>query len=119
MLEEQNLILDLLELMFKNDIGFRSYFYTNDFPVLVDVFIRELYNMELFNPLRQRFITVLPLILKNSDYFNEKYKFNSLMQCLDSNVASMTRELGAVDENTTSMLCQLINLTQEAQEVFK
>ncbi|KAK9764407.1 pre-rRNA processing [Basidiobolus ranarum] len=64
----QLLILKLLYALFTNTSTY-DYFYTNDLRVLVDVIIRELYNLpEEDGELRRAYLEVLPPLICNTQY---------------------------------------------------
>ncbi|GAA5977691.1 hypothetical protein JCM10908_005058 [Rhodotorula pacifica] len=81
------LILKILYLLFTTS-GTQEYFYTNDLCVLVDVFIRELYNLgEDSEGLKHTYLRVLHPLLNNTQLRQYPYKRQELRKCLESLLA--------------------------------
>ncbi|ORZ27923.1 hypothetical protein BCR41DRAFT_346247, partial [Lobosporangium transversale] len=82
----QMLILKLLYLLFTSPkIQLRHFFYTNDLHVLVDVIIRELWDLpEEQEPIRHAYLRVLGPLLKNSQLAQEQdtYKRPEILKLL-------------------------------------
>ncbi|POY70908.1 hypothetical protein BMF94_6086 [Rhodotorula taiwanensis] len=106
------LILKILYLLFTTS-GTQEYFYTNDLCVLVDVFIRELYNLgEDSEGLKHTYLRVLHPLLNNTQLRQYPYKRQELRRCLESllegaqyrEVDSTTRRL--VERNLRGTWCQ-------------
>ncbi|ORY84437.1 hypothetical protein BCR37DRAFT_338989, partial [Protomyces lactucae-debilis] len=81
----QLLILKVLFLLFTNEATY-EYFFTNDLHVLVDVFIRELYDLPLESEaLRHTYLRVLHPLLINSQLCEPPhYKATELVKLLTS-----------------------------------
>ncbi|GAA5959488.1 hypothetical protein JCM8115_003727 [Rhodotorula mucilaginosa] len=106
------LILKILYLLFTTS-GTQEYFYTNDLCVLVDVFIRELYNLgEDSEGLKHTYLRVLHPLLTNTQLRHYPYKRQELRECLESLLAGAqyrdvdptTRRL--VERNLRGTWCQ-------------
>ncbi|BGP56906.1 hypothetical protein JCM8202_005719 [Rhodotorula sphaerocarpa] len=106
------LILKILYLLFTTS-GTQEYFYTNDLCVLVDVFVRELYNLgEDSEGLKHTYLRVLHPLLNNTQLRQYPYKREELRRCLESllegayyrEVDPTTRRL--VERNLRGTWCQ-------------
>ncbi|KAG9226907.1 hypothetical protein CCMSSC00406_0003420 [Pleurotus cornucopiae] len=84
----QLLVLKILYLLFTTH-GTSEYFYTNDLCVLVDVFLRELVDLdEESESLRHTYLRVLhPLLTKTQLRFTP-YKRPQIMRCLESLISN-------------------------------
>ncbi|KPV71710.1 uncharacterized protein RHOBADRAFT_56533 [Rhodotorula graminis WP1] len=114
------LILKILYLLFTTS-GTQEYFYTNDLCVLVDVFIRELYNLdEESEGLKHTYLRVLHPLLTNTQLRHHPYKRPELRRCLESLVAQTyyracdptTRRL--VERNLRASWCQTLRSADAA-----
>ncbi|BGP01839.1 pre-rRNA processing [Rhodotorula toruloides] len=106
------LILKILYLLFTTS-GTQEYFYTNDLCVLVDVFIRELYNLgEESEGLKHTYLRVLHPLLTNTQLRHYPYKRQELRRVLECLIAPSyyrdcdptTRRL--VERNLRGSWCQ-------------
>ncbi|KAI8996664.1 hypothetical protein BD414DRAFT_478703 [Trametes punicea] len=80
----QLLILKLLYLLFTTK-GMTEYFYTNDLCVLVDVFLREIGNIDEDNEsLRHTYLRVLHPLLTKTQLRNMPYKRPQIVRTLES-----------------------------------
>ncbi|KAK9766787.1 pre-rRNA processing [Basidiobolus ranarum] len=79
----QLLILKLLYALFTNNTTY-DYFYTNDLRVLVDVIIRELYNLsDEDGELRRAYLEVLPPLVCNTQYPEILHKAQQIVCLLE------------------------------------
>ncbi|KAI0821512.1 hypothetical protein BC629DRAFT_1435333 [Irpex lacteus] len=80
----QLLVLKLLYLIFTTR-GTTEYFYTNDLCVLVDVFLREILNLDESNEsLRHTYLRVLHPLLTKTQLRDRPYKRPQIVHCLES-----------------------------------
>ncbi|KIL66150.1 hypothetical protein M378DRAFT_433781 [Amanita muscaria Koide BX008] len=80
----QHLILKILYMLFTTP-GTEEYFYTNDLRVLVDVFLRELVDLDEENEsLRHTYLRVLHPLLTKTQLRNIPYKRPQLVYALES-----------------------------------
>ncbi|KAK2460866.1 hypothetical protein APHAL10511_007336 [Amanita phalloides] len=80
----QHLILKVLYILFTT-AGASEYFYTNDLRVLVDVFLRELVDLDEENEsLRHTYLRVLYPLLAKTQLRNIPYKRSQLVYALES-----------------------------------
>ncbi|KAG1737559.1 uncharacterized protein EDB91DRAFT_1140617 [Suillus paluster] len=80
----QLLVLKLLYILFTNGAT-SEYFYTNDLRVLVDVFLRELVDLdEESEPLRHTYLRVLHPLLTKTQMRNVPYKRPQIVLALES-----------------------------------
>ncbi|BGP41898.1 pre-rRNA processing [Rhodotorula kratochvilovae] len=114
------LILKILYLLFTTS-GTQEYFYTNDLCVLVDVFIRELYDLdEDSEGLKHTYLRVLHPLLTNTQLRHHPYKRRELRACLESLIAPShfrdcdptTRRL--VERNLRGSWCQSLRSADAA-----
>ncbi|KAF8580090.1 hypothetical protein K439DRAFT_1637346 [Ramaria rubella] len=83
----QLLVLKILYLLFTTP-GTQEYFYTNDLHVLVDVFIRELVDLdEDSESLRHTYLRVLHPLLSHTQLRTVPYKRQQILRTLESLVA--------------------------------
>jgi len=62
-----------------------SYFVTNDLKVLVDIFIREITNLNQKEQLRADYLQTLSLLLNQSSWVEHgRYRRTDIVQCLES-----------------------------------
>ncbi|PCH37392.1 hypothetical protein WOLCODRAFT_109793 [Wolfiporia cocos MD-104 SS10] len=86
----QLLVLKLLYLLFTTK-GMAEYFYTNDLCVLVDVFLREIGNIDEDNePLRHTFLRVLHPLLTKTQLRTMPYKRAQIVRTLESLIENET-----------------------------
>ncbi|ORX92429.1 hypothetical protein K493DRAFT_316589 [Basidiobolus meristosporus CBS 931.73] len=79
----QLLILKFLYALFTNDVTY-DYFYTNDLRVLVDVIIRELYDLpDEEAELRRAYLEVLPPLVCNTQYPDILHKAQDIVCLLE------------------------------------
>lgn len=84
----QLLILKLIYVLFTTK-GASEYFYTNDLCVLVDVFLREIVNLdEDSEPLRHTYLRVLHPLLTRTQLRDVPYKRTEIVMALESLVAN-------------------------------
>ncbi|GAA5823008.1 hypothetical protein JCM3770_005377 [Rhodotorula araucariae] len=116
------LILKILYLLFTTS-GTQEYFYTNDLCVLVDVFIRELYDLdEDSEGLKHTYLRVLHPLLTNTQLRHHPYKRRELRECLESLIAPShyrdcdptTRRL--VERNLRGSWCQSLRSADAATD---
>ncbi|KAF8625064.1 hypothetical protein AX15_005546 [Amanita polypyramis BW_CC] len=80
----QHLILKILYMLFTT-VGTSEYFYTNDLHVLVDVFLRDLVDLDEENEsLRHTYLRVLHPLLTKTQLRNIPYKRSQLVCALES-----------------------------------
>ncbi|KAI0087189.1 hypothetical protein BDY19DRAFT_893658 [Irpex rosettiformis] len=80
----QLLVLKLLYLIFTTR-GTTDFFYTNDLCVLVDVFLREILDLDESNEsLRHTYLRVLHPLLTKTQLRDRPYKRPQIVQCLES-----------------------------------
>ncbi|KAH9914110.1 uncharacterized protein B0H18DRAFT_887456 [Fomitopsis serialis] len=80
----QLLVLKLLYLLFRTE-GMSEYFYTNDLCVLVDVFLREIGNIDEDNEsLRHTYLRVLHPLLTKTQLRSMPYKRGQIVHTLES-----------------------------------
>ncbi|ORX95908.1 hypothetical protein K493DRAFT_314773 [Basidiobolus meristosporus CBS 931.73] len=106
-LTTQLLILRLLYTLFTNT-STSDYFYTNDLRVLVDVIIRELYNLpEEDGELRRAYLEVLPPLICNTQYPEILHKSQQIACLLEELTAeqahkNVTEEVQLIVEKVRS-----------------
>ncbi|CAG8562590.1 9954_t:CDS:10 [Ambispora gerdemannii] len=101
----QMLILKLLYQIFTTPETY-EYFYTNDLMVLVDVFIRELYDLpEESEALRNTYLRVLYPLLKNTQLFRLRYKQHQIYSLLLDLIGTIERNY-RTSSSTTRRLVQ-------------
>ena len=61
-----------------------SIFYLNDFNVLIDIVIRKLTNLSQTDQARVDYLTLIQLIIKNSNYKSSFYRKNDLIEIFNS-----------------------------------
>ncbi|CAI2177669.1 18884_t:CDS:2 [Funneliformis geosporum] len=100
----QMLILKLLYVLFNTPETF-EFFYTNDLRVLIDVFIRELYDMpEESETLRHAFLRVLCPLITNTQLFQYRYKHQQIHNLLLDLNGSTTKQFKPVSPKTQSLV---------------
>ncbi|XP_069141891.1 NCK-interacting protein with SH3 domain-like [Argopecten irradians] len=57
--------------------------YTNDAKVLVDILIRQLTDLQPGDQVRSSMLTLVELVVTNSDYSDHKHRQDELLQCLN------------------------------------
>ncbi|KZT64976.1 hypothetical protein DAEQUDRAFT_731946 [Daedalea quercina L-15889] len=86
----QLLVLKLLYLLFRTE-GMAEYFYTNDLCVLVDVFLREIGNIDEDNEsLRHTYLRVLYPLLTKTQLRSMPYKRAQIVHTLESLIENET-----------------------------
>ena len=76
--------LNALQDLFSDDAS-SSYFYTNDLKVLVDIFIREITNLNQKEKLRKDYLESLSLLLNRSTWVEHgRYRRSDIVKCLES-----------------------------------
>ncbi len=58
-------------------------FYSNDFNVLIDIIIRKLTNLTAEDQIRVDYLSLVQLLIKNSDYMNSSYRKLDLLECFN------------------------------------
>ncbi|CAG8477528.1 4374_t:CDS:2 [Ambispora leptoticha] len=102
----QMLTLKLLYQIFITPATY-EYFYTNDLMVLVDVIIRELYNLpEESEALRQTYLRVLYPLLKNTQLFRLRYKQHQIYSLLIDLIGTTESNYIKISSTTTQRLAQ-------------
>jgi hypothetical protein len=62
-----------------------GYFYTNDLKVLVDIFVREIGNLDTKDLMRTDYLTTLSLLLNNSSWVAQgRYRRDQIVKTLES-----------------------------------
>ncbi|KAG9288535.1 hypothetical protein G9A89_000591 [Geosiphon pyriformis] len=96
----QMLTLKLLFQIFTSPETF-EYFYTNDLMVLVDVFIRELYNLpEESEAIRHTYLRVLHPLLKNTQLCRLRYKQHQIYSLLVDFTGANSKHFKPVSSTT-------------------
>ncbi|KTW29055.1 uncharacterized protein T551_02329 [Pneumocystis jirovecii RU7] len=109
----QFLILKQLYLLFTTKETF-EYFYTNDLKVLVDVFIKKLYNFSEDNKkLYQTYLRVFYYLLKNTQLKNPPhYKQNQLQKLFQTLKETISyQHVKSINEITEKLLERCINIS--------
>ncbi|KAI0686446.1 hypothetical protein BC835DRAFT_1379547 [Cytidiella melzeri] len=98
----QLLVLKLLYLLFTTK-GTMEYFYTNDLCVLVDVFLREILDLDESNEsLRHTYLRVLHPLLTKTQLRTMPYKRPQIVHCLES--LTKHAEIRDVDPTTKRLV---------------
>jgi sulfur transfer complex TusBCD TusB component (DsrH family) len=58
-------------------------FYSNDFNVLVDIIIRKLTNLTAEDQIRVDYLSLIQLLIKNSNYMAGTYRKFDLLECFN------------------------------------
>ncbi|RPD60621.1 hypothetical protein L226DRAFT_545118 [Lentinus tigrinus ALCF2SS1-7] len=103
----QLLVLKLLYLLFTTK-GMAEFFYTNDLCVLVDVFLREICNIDEENEsLRHTYLRVLHPLLTKTQLRNMPYKRPQIVQTLESLIENET--IRDVDPTTKRLVTRCMS----------
>ncbi|PIL30535.1 hypothetical protein GSI_07235 [Ganoderma sinense ZZ0214-1] len=103
----QLLVLKLLYLLFTTK-AMAEYFYTNDLCVLVDVFLREINNMDEDNEsLRHTYLRVLHPLLTKTQLRNMPYKRPQIVRTLESLIEN--EKIRDVDPTTKRLVHRCMN----------
>ncbi|EED79372.1 predicted protein, partial [Postia placenta Mad-698-R] len=102
----QLLVLKLLYLLFTTE-GMSEYFYTNDLRVLVDVFLREIGNIDEDNEsLRHTYLRVLHPLLTKTQLRTMPYKRAQVIRTLESLVENET--IHDIDPTTKRLVARCL-----------
>ncbi|CAG8442086.1 1310_t:CDS:2 [Diversispora eburnea] len=100
----QMLILKLLYNIFNAPETY-DYFYTNDLCVLIDVFIRELYDLpEESEALRHSYLRVLYPLITNTQLFQNKYKKHHIYSLLLDLIGFSTKQFKPISPTTQRLV---------------
>ncbi|OSX58404.1 hypothetical protein POSPLADRAFT_1049601 [Postia placenta MAD-698-R-SB12] len=103
----QLLVLKLLYLLFTTE-GMSEYFYTNDLRVLVDVFLREIGNIDEDNEsLRHTYLRVLHPLLTKTQLRTMPYKRAQVIRTLESLVENET--IHDIDPTTKRLVARCLS----------
>ncbi|KAI0252757.1 hypothetical protein BJV78DRAFT_1281353 [Lactifluus subvellereus] len=103
----QLLVLKILYILF-NTKGLSEYFYTNDLCVLVDVFLREIVDLdEESESLRHTFLRVLHPLLTKTQLRSLPYKRPQIVRALESLIAH--QEIREVSSTTKRLVERCLN----------
>lgn len=61
----------------------KNIFYSNDFNVIIDIIIRKLTNLTAEDQIRVDYLSLIQLIVKNTDYKDESYRRFDLLECFN------------------------------------
>ena len=61
-----------------------SIFYSSDFNVLIDIIIRKLSNLSANDQIRVDYLSMIQLIIKNSNYLENNYRKDDILVCFNS-----------------------------------
>ncbi|RHZ66994.1 hypothetical protein Glove_303g86 [Diversispora epigaea] len=100
----QMLILKLLYNIFNAPETY-EYFYTNDLCVLIDVFIRELYDLpEESEALRHSYLRVLYPLITNTQLFQNRYKKHHIYSLLLDLIGFTTKQFKPISPTTQRLV---------------
>ncbi|KAH9986274.1 hypothetical protein BJV77DRAFT_951196 [Russula vinacea] len=103
----QLLVLKVLYILF-NTKGLSEYFYTNDLCVLVDVFLREIVDLdEESESLRHTYLRVLHPLLTKTQLRSLPYKRTQIVRALESLIAN--QEIREVTSTTKRLVERCLN----------
>lgn len=103
----QLLVLKMLYILF-NTKGLSEYFYTNDLCVLVDVFLREIVDLdEESESLRHTYLRVLHPLLTKTQLRSLPYKRTQIVRALESLIAN--QEIREVSSTTKRLVERCLN----------
>ncbi|CAF0705950.1 unnamed protein product [Brachionus calyciflorus] len=59
-------------------------FYQNDFRILIEIIIRKLSNLSANDQVRSDYLSLIQLVIKNSNYVENLYRIDDLLECFNS-----------------------------------
>eukprot|EP01132_Coremiostelium_polycephalum_P009174 gene9174-11245_t len=81
-------------------------FYSADIKVIIDVLLREIYNLDELDPVRWQFLEVLNVILEHEEYQKTKYKSDDISKAL---TLLTTDDLSEKDPRSAQIAQSILN----------
>lgn len=79
-----------------------SIFYSNDFNVLIDIILRKLSNLGPDDQIRVDYLSLVQLIIENSNYLESMYRKYDLMECFNAILGEKSQE--TIDQDIIRVL---------------